>query len=157
MNKLLAIIKREYIQRVRSRMFLFTTILGPVMLLVFSVVPAFIFNIKAGKDTRVAIVDLTGRLYDRVSDSILRADSEQPAPSPSAGSQLEGKFGPEAGKRSFEAVKAASEVRFQVERSDLHGSLEQTESDLNARVKNGYLDGYLVIPADVLEAGTVQF
>jgi len=83
MNKLLAIIKREYVQRVRSRMFLFTTILGPVMLLVFAVVPSLIFNIKAGGDTRIAAIDQTGRLYDRVSSSVLKDEIEMPPSAPS--------------------------------------------------------------------------
>ena len=64
MDKLLAIIKREYIQRVRSRMFLVWTILGPLMLVFFSVVPAMVFGIKAGEPTRL----LNPRSRSRVGD-----------------------------------------------------------------------------------------
>src|SRR4051794_4824881 len=71
MDKLLAIIKREYIQRVRSRMFLVWTILGPLMLVFFSVVPALVFGIKAGEPTRIAVVDQTGKMYERVSDALM--------------------------------------------------------------------------------------
>src|SRR3712207_5510420 len=71
MNKLLAIIKREYLQRVRSRMFVVWTILGPLMLVFFSVVPALVFGIKAGEPTRIAVVDETGKMYERVRASLL--------------------------------------------------------------------------------------
>src|SRR6266436_136436 len=115
MNKLLAIIKREYVQRVRSRMFLFTTILGPVMLIVFAVVPSLIFNIKAGGDTRIAVIDQTGRLYDRVSSSVLKDEIETASPAPSTNDVMLRKIGPEAKNSSIDALKAGAQVRFQVE------------------------------------------
>ena len=59
MNKMLAIIKREYMQRVRTKFFVIMTILGPVMLVVFTIVPGLLFSMKAGGDTRIAIVDQT--------------------------------------------------------------------------------------------------
>jgi len=59
MKKFSAIVKREYLQRVRSKMFVFMTILGPVMLVAFAVLPGLLFSIKAGGKTRLAIVDLT--------------------------------------------------------------------------------------------------
>ena len=106
MNKLLAIIKREYVQRVRSRMFLFTTILGPVMLIVFAVVPSLIFNIKAGGDTRIAVIDQTERLYDRVKSSILRDELETLDSEPSTDAPTIRKIGPEAKNSGIDAVKS---------------------------------------------------
>ena len=78
MKKLWAIIKREYLQRVRSRMFIVWTILGPVIMVLFTVVPAFIFQIKAGEATRLAILDQSGRMYERVRASILRTHAPEP-------------------------------------------------------------------------------
>src|SRR6266404_8176857 len=123
MNKLLAIIKREYVQRVRSRMFLFTTILGPMMLVVFAVVPSLIFNIKAGGDTRIAVVDQTGRLYDRVSSSVLKDEIETPPPAPSTDDVMLRKIGPEAKNSSIGALKEGAQVRFEVEPAPLQGDL----------------------------------
>jgi hypothetical protein len=47
------------------------------MLAVFTVVPGLLFSIKAGGDTRIAIVDLTeGRkLSKRIRDSLLQRPS----------------------------------------------------------------------------------
>ena len=36
MTKFLAIVKREYLTRVRTKMFIVVTVLGPVMILVFA-------------------------------------------------------------------------------------------------------------------------
>ena len=48
MNKFLAVVKREYVQRVRTKMFIVATILGPLVMSLFGVIPAFIFSIEAG-------------------------------------------------------------------------------------------------------------
>ena len=45
MKKLFAVIKREYIQRVRTKFFVIATILGPVLMAAFTVVPALMFGI----------------------------------------------------------------------------------------------------------------
>ena len=71
MKKLFAVIKREYIQRVRTKFFVVATILGPVLLAGFTVVPALMFNIKAGGPTRLGIVDQTGKMYQRVARELL--------------------------------------------------------------------------------------
>ena len=42
MNKLLAIIRREYLQRVRTKFFIIMTVLGPFMLVVFTIVPGLL-------------------------------------------------------------------------------------------------------------------
>src|SRR6185503_1076163 len=65
MTKLLAVIKREYIQRVRTKFFVIATILGPVLMAGFAVVPALMFGIKAGGPTRLAIIDQTGRRQNK--------------------------------------------------------------------------------------------
>ena len=54
MNKLRAVIKREYLQRVRTKFFVIMTILGPLMLFVFTILPGLLFSMKAGGDTRIA-------------------------------------------------------------------------------------------------------
>ena len=46
MRKLVAVIKREYTQRVRAKMFIITTILLPVSMNLFGVVPVLVMNIE---------------------------------------------------------------------------------------------------------------
>ena len=76
MNKFLAIVKREYVQRVRTKLFIVMTILGPVLLAVFTIVPGLLFSIKTGGATRIAIVDQTegAKLYGPLRTALLRED-----------------------------------------------------------------------------------
>jgi ABC-2 type transport system permease protein len=52
MDKLLAVIKREYLERVRSRWFVIATIFGPLMMAVLAILPAYL----ASKSTASADV-----------------------------------------------------------------------------------------------------
>src|SRR5437660_11399653 len=77
MKKFFAVVKREYVQRVRTKFFVVATILGPLLMLLFTVVPAFMAGIKAGGPTRIAVADETGRLYERFRDSLMREREEE--------------------------------------------------------------------------------
>jgi ABC-2 type transport system permease protein len=56
MKKFLAVVKREYMQRVRAKMFIVSTILLPLVMSLFGIVPAIILSIKT-PPMRVAVVD----------------------------------------------------------------------------------------------------
>jgi ABC-2 type transport system permease protein len=156
MNKLFAVIKREYLQRVRSRMFIITTILGPVMLIVFSVVPSLIFSIKAGGATKIAVVDQTGRLYQRIRASILKEETSNANDNTTANDVMARNMSPGA-KNGVDAVKAATKIAFEIEEVPVQGDLANIMASLDQRVKNKELDGYVVLPTDVLEKGVVNF
>src|ERR1051326_5444834 len=80
MRKFFAVVKREYVQRVRTKFFVVATILGPVMMAAFTIVPALIFGIKAGGPTKLAIVDQTGKMYERVARELTIDRSSQNNP-----------------------------------------------------------------------------
>ena len=48
MKKFFAVVKREYIQRVRTKFFVVATILGPLLMAAFTIVPPLMFGIKSG-------------------------------------------------------------------------------------------------------------
>lgn len=147
MTKFLAIVKREYLQRVRSRMFALMTVLGPVMLVVFTIVPGLLMSMKTGGDTRLAIVDQTGQLYESVRDSILQRQVNNDQ---NLGEQIEQQVNANTTERLKDAGKAIS-GGFSIERVDVEGkSIESIKETLNARVARSELDGYLVLPPDIL-------
>src|SRR5205085_4252966 len=78
MKKLFAVVKREYVQRVRTKFFVVATILGPVLMGAFTVVPALMMGMKSGGPTRVVIIDQTGKLYARVARE-LQTGRERPS------------------------------------------------------------------------------
>jgi ABC-2 type transport system permease protein len=62
MDKLLAVVKREYMERVRSRWFIFATVFGPLMMGALMFLPAWLASrTKASSDvTNVVILDASG-------------------------------------------------------------------------------------------------
>ena len=146
MTKFFAVVKREYLFRVRSKMFVLMTILGPVMLLVFTVVPGLLFSIKTA-DTRLAIVDLTDnqRLSGQLREALLQQDR---------GTETDGvaKSLNANSTRRREKTGRAPRSSFSVEDVDPRGrSLQELKQELNAKISRDELDAYLVLPADILK------
>jgi ABC-2 type transport system permease protein len=132
-------------------MFLVFTILAPLMFALFTVVPALIAGYKAGGPTRVAVVDETGRLYERVRDAITANEDEE-----------EGKSEPAAlNQNSRQRVKqmaAAGRQEFAVELVAPDGrTTDELKRALDERVKRDELDAYLILPKDILESGEARF
>ena len=73
MDKLWVITAREYLERVRTRWFLFSTVFGPVFFAVLMILPAIIARrTKASEDvSRIVVLDATGhRLGHRIADGL---------------------------------------------------------------------------------------
>ena len=71
MKKLLAVIRREYVQGVSNKGFIISTLLAPAIMALFFVVPLLLATLRTGGATRVAVVDLTGgRLYAPLSEAL---------------------------------------------------------------------------------------
>ncbi len=158
MSKLFAIIRREYLERVRTKMFLIATILGPALMVVLTVAPALLFRLQTGDALRLAIVDETGRLYQPLRRAILREDAA-PQPSPVAAS-IQSSSNPSGGNSAeqLKQAQALARVRYVIEEVPLAGrTLEAVKTELNERINNKHLDAYLVVPSDVLARGEVDF
>ncbi len=153
MNKLSAVVKREYVQGVRSKVFIISTILGPVMLIIFTVLPAMLFGMKTGGATRVAVVDETGRLYEAVRESIMRK------PEAVSGAEDGGKSSAsDAGAQRAQAAQAM-EASYAVEEAPIAtgATIEEVQRRLDERIKSKELDGYVVLPRDILEKGNARY
>lgn len=151
MSKLSAVIRREYVQGVRSKAFIISTILGPILLMVFTVVPGLLFSMKTGGATRIAVVDETGRLYESARESIMRDGDEQ---------DENEEVGAQQGANSARSVREEQvEVSYEVERAAPAAgeTIENLRKRLDERVERRELDGYVVLPPDVLETGRARF
>src|SRR5438105_4992621 len=141
MRKFFAVVKREYIQRVRTKFFVVATILGPVLMAAFTIVPAMMFGIKSGGPTRLAIVDQTGKMYERVAKEIVGAkNSRTDRATEAAPSQP-----PVGPNNSTEQINRAGKMinpTFVVEQARLDNrSLDEVRRDLEARVQSRELEG----------------
>lgn len=75
MRKVWAVIRREFVERVRSKWFVISTILGPLFIVIASVLPSVLMmNSGGGRD--IVIVDAgAGRLADRIRTQLSRSGS----------------------------------------------------------------------------------
>ncbi len=72
LSKLRAVVRREYLERVRSKAFIIGTILGPILMGAIMVVPVFITG-SGGKLLRVAVLDESGVLQSQVEEALREA------------------------------------------------------------------------------------
>jgi ABC-2 type transport system permease protein len=138
MKKFLAVVKREYVQRVRAKMFIVSTILLPMVMSLFGIVPALIISIDTGSPMRVAIVDQTGKMFDQLNVAMFNEAGQQPENANPPRGRVFGNF-------SLEKVDASGK------------STDQIRNDLDRRLRDKEIDGYLILPPDVLDHGQVEF
>lgn len=135
MNKILAVLKREYLAAVRKKMFVIMTVLFPALMgLVFFVPMMLMSRSLSGK--KVAVVDGTGRLHEAFSKQLL-PEIQDPREAMS-------------GKRSSQLPQAID-----VDYLDAHGAADLTPSTKRALDKlrddaQGHhaYDAVLVVPTD---------
>jgi ABC-2 type transport system permease protein len=70
MRKILSVIKREYIQIVRTKGFVIGTILGPVLMAAFIVVPIVVQFVYVDQKEKIGVVDLTGKIFKELDKKL---------------------------------------------------------------------------------------
>jgi ABC-2 type transport system permease protein len=73
--KLWAVVKREYIERVRTKAFVIGTILGPIVMAALMIVPMLAARSKS-KPLRIAVVDWTGELRGAVAQALQEVEDD---------------------------------------------------------------------------------
>lgn len=128
MRKLALVFKREYLTRVRSKVFIFTTIAIPVLIIAYMVFVVVISTRQGGNTLRIALVDEAGGLAQAVTRNL-------------AGTKLS------SGRPSFKVVKTL----------DKSEATPQALTALREQVRKGSLDAFLVLPAGVLTGKAAGF
>ncbi len=65
-RKLFLIIRREYLTRIRSRVFIISTIVAPIIILAVIFIPVFLTQYQGGQSYQIAIADHTGEVAHRL-------------------------------------------------------------------------------------------
>ncbi|HSG49646.1 MAG TPA: ABC transporter permease [Longimicrobiales bacterium] len=68
-----AVIKREYLQRVRTKWFVIATVAGPVLLMALMLIPYVVSSRGADRDRTLAVMDETGVLFEGVAPRLEEA------------------------------------------------------------------------------------
>lgn len=69
MSKIGIVIEREYMERVKKKSFIFTTILMPLLMLALMAVPALIMTFVDGSVSNILVVDNNGKMAGRLTDT----------------------------------------------------------------------------------------
>lgn len=147
MRKFLAIVKREYVQRVRAKMFIVSTILLPVVMSLFGIVPAIILGIEA-TPLRVAVVDQTGRTFSSLQAAFADEETaQQPSPNPQSPATPARRGLSRMGSREFQLTEVKMDGR----------SAEDVRAELDRQLLAKQLDGYLILPRDFISTGQAEF
>jgi ABC-2 type transport system permease protein len=64
------VVRREYLERVRSRSFVIATVAAPLLLGAMMLLPALMMSRQYGRPLRVAVLDASGSLRDAVSEAL---------------------------------------------------------------------------------------
>jgi len=69
-SRLWPVVRREYLERVRSKAFVIGTILGPALMAAFTVLPGLVMAKQRGKPLRIAVLDASGSLRGPVEAAL---------------------------------------------------------------------------------------
>jgi ABC-2 type transport system permease protein len=102
----------------------------------------------------VAIVDETGTLYAAAREAIMNAPQDDADDDASATTSVPGAGGPQRAKAA-----EVTQVRYDVEEAGVGAgdSLADVQRSLDERIRQKSLDGYVVLPRDVIEAGRARY
>ncbi|MFL6215503.1 MAG: ABC transporter permease [Blastocatellia bacterium] len=139
MNKIWAIIKREYIVRVRTRAFAISTIISPLLLLALALLPGLL-AVRGGGERHVTVLDQSGdpQLFDAIKSRL----------------ESGGASGDDADKNRPQLTRyvltrravAAGENIDEVIRNDYNGSGKQDGDQ-----------AYLILPAGILDNARPEY
>jgi ABC-2 type transport system permease protein len=129
MDKLKAIIKREYLTRVRSKGFIIGTILSPLLMSSFILIPILIGRSGGQDKYQIVALDQSGDalLFERLTLALAPTKPGQP---------------------QYEILR---------EEIDSQEQLDARRQALSQRVADKQLDGYLILPPDALRQEEIRF
>ena len=144
-SKVLHIVRREYLQQIKTKGFWIATILIPALGLGFVFLQVLLSStlIPEGK---IGVVDLTGRLYEPLL-------LEQKAVSDTDG---DAKPAGEEAKPDETAKRMPTKITF-LPVPATSGTLADVRKELNAKVQKKEIKAYIVIPEDGLSSGKVEW
>ncbi len=149
MRKFLAVVKHEYKKIVVKWTFLVGTVLFPVMMACFALVPALIFSIK-GEPTRLVIVDPSNNIAPRLKSNLSAekiAEKNQ-----QAAKDTDFDITTSQNERMKQAAKQSLEGFVFVDYNSSGKSSEQIRSELNAKAAADEIDAFLLVPANYGDA-----
>ncbi|HMF08289.1 MAG TPA: ABC transporter permease [Thermoanaerobaculia bacterium] len=131
-KKIFAVVRREYVERIRTKAFWIGTLAIPILLLGFIGVQIAVAH-RAGGDHRVAVVDLTGKLFAPLSEQLAESEAKQKKEDPS------------------------KTIHWVLEQRPLTGDLAATKEALRKEVVAKKINAYLILDPAQLSKDRVEY
>jgi len=131
-KKIFAVVRREYVERIRTKAFWIGTLAIPILLLGFIGVQIAVAH-RAGGDHRVAVVDLTGKLFVPLSEQLTESEAKQKKEDPS------------------------KTIHWVLEQRPLTGDLAATKEALRKEVVAKKINAYLILDPAQLSKDRVEY
>ncbi len=135
MHKIIAVIRREFIERVRTRAFMIGTLLGPVFFIAMAVIPGLLLS-RGSAGRRVAVIDATTGDFGARVESALAAAKE------GTGANAKAKYFP---------------IRIQSAPSRVREVLDSLVPKTGLPEKESALDGILIVDESGVTTGKVSY
>ncbi len=126
-SRIAAVIRREYLERVRTRAFWISTLLVPIFLAAVTILPAWLAS-RGGGSFNVAVIDLSADHAQAVEQEITSLVSGDKDPL----------------KISLKTIEPGPDAT-------------ATREHVKQAVQDGTYDGMLVLPADLSEGGEAEY
>lgn len=143
MRKFWAVVKREYFKVVWTKVFILTTLLAPLGMVLVTVMPMLLFSIK-GNAVRLAVVEEDGKIYQRLKYN-LSVEKQTEKLKQKSEESLKNLNVPQDEKFKQSAEQMGG--NFALEEVKPNGRTpEQVQNELIQRISDQNLDAYLIIP-----------
>jgi len=144
-SKIAAVIRREYMERVRTKAFWIGTFLIPIVFIGYIAIQIATSR-KTSGERKIAVVDGTGRLFAPLEKDLRAREQERARQS---------KDKDESGQTPEDRVRAASAagrrgIHWVLEHRGRGLNLEQTEDGLRREVLDKKIQGYLILSPDLM-------
>ncbi len=128
MNKKLAIAKWEFVEKVKTRAFLISLILTPVIMVVFGVLPGLLAGKPDERTVVIGVLDETNGIVEKLAQ------------------KLDEKYKLPGGQPNYVVRNLRDD-----------GSLDELRARANRLVAEKQIEGYFYIPATVFDSGNVEY
>ncbi|HWP82823.1 MAG TPA: ABC transporter permease [Bacteroidota bacterium] len=128
MKKALAVAKWEFMEKVKSKAFLISLVLMPVIIVLFAVIPGFLAAKPDDRPLAIGIIDKSGLLFERLKQTI------------------EEKHRLPDGQPNYILKDLGAD-----------GDVPQLKLIGNQMIANGEIEGYFFLPADIIDSGKVEY
>ncbi len=131
-KKTFAIVRREYVERVRTKAFWIGTLVIPALFLAYIGVSVATAR-KAGGERKLAVVDVRGDLYETLAKDIAAREAEQKK-------EAQGPY-----------------PHWTLERRAVTGSLAETKDALNRDIREKKIHAFVILDPAELQAGNAEY